>query len=80
MQHVRRVIPRLDISLLPERTSSMKQADLRGMLGKVTINFRFVVVVTINVCTSTVLMTPDILSHNPLKTLEDTKEHPDDPN
>jgi hypothetical protein len=69
MKHVRRVIPRLDVSLLPEKTSSMKQADLRGMLKKVTVN----------VCISTVLIPPDILSHTPLNSVEDTREHPHDP-
>jgi len=70
MQHVRRVIPRPDVSLLPEKTTSMKQADLRVMLEKVTDN----------VCISTVLIPPDILSHTPLSSLEVTKEHLDDPN
>jgi hypothetical protein len=70
MQHVRRVIPRPDVSLLLQKTTSKKQADLRSMLEKFTDN----------VCISPVLIPPDTLSHTPLNSVKDTKEHPDDPN
>jgi hypothetical protein len=63
---MRRVIPRPKVLLLPEKTSSMKQADLRGKFKKVTDN----------VCTSTVLIPPDPLSLTPLNSLEDTEEDP----
>jgi hypothetical protein len=48
----------------------VEQAELRGMFEKVTDS----------VCISTVLIPPDTLSHTPLNSLEDTEEHPDDPN
>jgi len=48
---MRRVIQRLQVSLLPEKTSSTKQADLRDMFKKVIDS----------VCISAVLIHPDII-------------------
>jgi hypothetical protein len=72
-QDVRRVMPRLEVfALYQKKASSMKLADLRDMFKKASKQ----------VCTSTIVVSPDPLSPTPttlstVKTAENTDDDPD---
>jgi hypothetical protein len=55
IQHLRRVVPRPEIMLVPENHSSVKWIDTKDMFKKASKS----------VCTSTVVLSPDPLYYTP---------------
>jgi hypothetical protein len=55
IQHLRRVVPRPEVLLVPENHSSVKQIDLKDMFKKASKS----------ICTSTAVLSPDPLCYTP---------------